>query len=186
MYHHVNIKIFYVMPTECINNLYGSHKSNYFHIRHLPTGLFMCSLRSTKKNLEWRQPLSIHPPVWILVPDTKPFFFRLYMNYGIGKLKCTLVQALRFCTGRTAHRGSRGIALLFLDHGTRRGWGVSVTPRLLLTPGKTRYPLYRKLGGPQGRSGQVRENLAPTGIRSPDRPARSQSLHRLRYPAHMV
>ena len=28
------------------------------------------------------------------------------------------------------------------------------------------------------------ENLAPTGIRSLDRPARSQSLYRLRYPAH--
>ena len=36
------------------------------------------------------------------------------------KVKCTLVQALRLCTGRTAHRGSRGIALLFQDHGTRR------------------------------------------------------------------
>jgi hypothetical protein len=29
--------------------------------------------------------------------------------------KCTLVQALRLCTGRTANRGSRGIALLFHD-----------------------------------------------------------------------
>ena len=38
-----------------------------------------------------------------------------------GKLECTLVPALRIYTGRTAHRGSRGIALLFLDHGTRRG-----------------------------------------------------------------
>jgi hypothetical protein len=28
-------------------------------------------------------------------------------------IKCTLVQALRLCTGRRAHRGSRGIALLF-------------------------------------------------------------------------
>jgi hypothetical protein len=37
------------------------------------------------------------------------------------KLKVTLVQALRLCTGRMAHRGSRGIALPFLDHGTRRG-----------------------------------------------------------------
>ena len=37
------------------------------------------------------------------------------------KLKCTLVQALSLCTGRTAHRESRGIALLFLDHGTRKG-----------------------------------------------------------------
>jgi hypothetical protein len=27
---------------------------------------------------------------------------------------------------------------------------------------------------------------APTGIRTPDRPARSQSLYRLRYPAHFV
>jgi hypothetical protein len=34
------------------------------------------------------------------------------------KVKVTLVQALRLCTGRTAHRGSRGIALPFNDHGT--------------------------------------------------------------------
>ena len=37
------------------------------------------------------------------------------------KVKVTLVQALRLCTGRTARRGSRGIALPFHDHGTRRG-----------------------------------------------------------------
>ena len=67
-----------------------------------------------------------------------------------------------------------------MTNGTRRGWGVSVTPRPLFTPGKeTRYPLYRRLGGPQGRSGQVRKISTPTGIRSPDRPARSQSLYRL-------
>ena len=47
--------------------------------------------------------------------------------------------------------------------------------------GKTRYPLYRRLGGPQGRSGRVRKIWPPTGIRSPDRPARSESLYRLRY-----
>jgi len=33
-----------------------------------------------------------------------------------------------------------------------------------LTPGKPRYPFYRRLGGPEGRSGRV-ENLVPTGIR---------------------
>jgi hypothetical protein len=37
------------------------------------------------------------------------------------KVMCTLVQALRLCTGRTAHRERRGIALPFHDHGTRRG-----------------------------------------------------------------
>jgi hypothetical protein len=41
-------------------------------------------------------------------------------RYG-KKLKVTPVQALRLCTGRTAHRGSRGIALPFHDHGSRRG-----------------------------------------------------------------
>ena len=45
-------------------------------------------------------------------------------------------------------------------------------PGRTLPPVKTRYPLYRRLGGPQGRSGQA-ENLASTGIRSPDCPARS-------------
>jgi len=36
-------------------------------------------------------------------------------------VKCTVVQVLRLCTGRTAPRGSTGMALLFHDHGTRRG-----------------------------------------------------------------
>jgi hypothetical protein len=37
------------------------------------------------------------------------------------KVKCTLAQALRLCTGCMAHRGNRGIAVLFYDHGSRRG-----------------------------------------------------------------
>ena len=50
-----------------------------------------------------------------------------------------------------------------------------------LPPVKTQYPLYRRLGGPQGRSGRVRKISPPTGIRSPDRPVRRESLYRLRY-----
>ena len=38
-------------------------------------------------------------------------------------------------------------------------------PGRTLPTGKIRYPFYRKLGGPQGRSGRA-ENLVPTGIRS--------------------
>jgi len=38
-------------------------------------------------------------------------------------------------------------------------------PDRTLTPEKTGYPFYRRLGGPQGRSGRE-ENLVPTGIRS--------------------
>jgi len=100
------------------------------------------------------------------------------------KVKCTLVQALRLCTGRTAHRGSRGIALLFHDHGTRRGWGVSVTPWPLFTPGKDPVPIVQEAGWAPGPVWTGAEYLAPTGIQSPDHPARSQSLYRLSYLAH--
>jgi hypothetical protein len=80
------------------------------------------------------------------------------------KVKVTLVQALRLCTGRTAHRGRRGIALLFHEHGTRRGEESASRPGRSLPPGKTQYPLYRRPGGTQGRSGQVRKILPPPGF----------------------
>ena len=51
-----------------------------------------------------------------------------------------------------------------------------------LPQGKTRYPLWGRLGGPQGLSGRVRKTSSRTGIRSPDRPVCSKSLYRLRYP----
>ena len=38
-------------------------------------------------------------------------------------------------------------------------------PDRTLPPVYTRYPFYRRLGGPQGRSGRA-EILVPTGIRS--------------------
>jgi len=100
-----------------------------------------------------------------------------------GKGKVNPVQALSLCTGRTPYRGSRGIALLFLDHGTIRGWGVSVTPRPLFTPGKDPVLIVQKAGWASGPVLTGAENLAPppTGIRCPDRPARSQSLYRLIY-----
>jgi len=63
------------------------------------------------------------------------------------------------------------------------GWGVSRTPRPPLPPGKTRYPLYRRLSGTQGRSG-LAENLVPTGIRSRTVQPVAQSLYRLSYPAN--
>jgi hypothetical protein len=64
------------------------------------------------------------------------------------------------------------------------GEGSASRPGRSLPPGKTRYSMYRRLRGLQGRSGEARKVSPPTGIRSPDHPARSQSLYRLRYPAH--
>ena len=103
------------------------------------------------------------------------------------KVKCTLVQALRLYTGRTAPRGSRGIALLFHDQRHQKGVrGQRHAPAAL-------YPWERPgthcTGGWVGpRAGLDRcgkSRPPPTGIRSPDRPERSQSLYRLSHPAHM-
>ena len=46
----------------------------------------------------------------------------------------------------------------------RSEWSAA-RPGRTLTPGKNRYPFYRRLGGSQGRSGRE-ENFVPTGIRS--------------------
>jgi len=56
-------------------------------------------------------------------------------------------------------------------------------PGRTLPPGKTGYPFYRRLGGPQGRSGQA-ESLVPTGIPSQTVQPVPQSLYRLSYRAH--
>jgi hypothetical protein len=103
------------------------------------------------------------------------------------KVKVTLVQALRFCTGCTAYRGSRGIALPFHDHSTRRGWEVSFTHRPLSTPGKD--PVTHCTGGWVGRTASLDrwgKSCPPTRIQSPDHPARSQWLYRLSYPVHQT
>ena len=100
---------------------------------------------------------------------------KLKLIFWVGKknVKHTLVQALRLSTGRTVHRGSRGIALPFHDRDTRKWWGVSVTPRPLFTPRKDPVAIVQEAAWAPGPVWAGAENLAPTRIRSQDRPARS-------------
>ena len=58
-------------------------------------------------------------------------------------------------------------------------------PGRTLPPGKTRYPFYRRLGGPQGRSGWA-ENLVANGNRSRTVQPVAQSLYRLSHPTHKI
>ena len=58
-------------------------------------------------------------------------------------------------------------------------------PGRSLPPGKTRYPLYRRLCGLQGRSGRA-ENLAPPGFDPRTVQPVAQSLYRLSYRAHNI
>ena len=73
-----------------------------------------------------------------------------------------------------AQRGSRGIALLFLDLGTEDGDGWSAPRPGRFAPGKDPVPIVQGAGWAPGPVWTGAENLTPTGIRSPDRPARSE------------
>jgi hypothetical protein len=75
-----------------------------------------------------------------------------------GKGKFILEQAIkdqrrRICT-----------ALLFLQPWSLMEMGGKHHALATLSLGKNRFPLYRKLGGPQGRSGWVQKISPPTGF----------------------
>ena len=62
------------------------------------------------------------------------------------------------------------------------GLVVNATTQPHFTPGKDPVPIVQEGGWAPGPVWTGEENLTPIGIRSPDRPARSQSLYRLSYP----
>jgi hypothetical protein len=62
------------------------------------------------------------------------------------------------------------------------GWSAPRSGRF--TPGKDPVPIVQEAGWAPELVWTCPKNLAPTGIPSPDRPARSQSLYRLSYAAH--
>jgi hypothetical protein len=83
----------------------------------------------------------------------------------------------------TSHKGQRGGGLRYgstlsltaaLD-----GFWWSPSPGRFTPVNETRYPLYRRLGGPQGQLGQVQKISPPSGIWSPDRPTRREYWYSL-------
>ena len=55
-----------------------------------------------------------------------------------------------------------------------------------LPPGKNPVPIVQEPRWPPGSVWTGAENLAPTGIRFPDRPARSESVYRLSYSGRRI
>ena len=83
-----------------------------------------------------------------------------------------------------AQRVGRDSALLFHDHGTRRGWVVSSTHWPHFIPRKDPVPILQENGwapAPVWTGGKSR----PHQDSIPDRPTHSQSLYRLSYSAHI-
>jgi len=93
---------------------------------------------------------------------------------------------VKWCRYRpgVAQRVSRGIALLFHDRDTRRGWVVSSTPRPHLTPWKDPVPILQDAGWAPGPVWTGRKSR-PHWDSILDCPVISQSLYRLSYPAHI-
>ena len=86
-------------------------------------------------------------------------------------------KVIRYRPG-VAQGVGRGIAVLFHDRGTRRGWVVSITPWPHFTPEKDPVPILQEAGwvpGPvwMGRKSRPHRDLIL------DRPACGQSLYRL-------
>ena len=104
---------------------------------------------------------------WWITTSVVLFSFRCVLEFWCGWFWVVFVlQAEAQLVLQPATRKRYGgIALLFHNSGTRRGEWSAARPGRTLPPGKTQYPFYRRLGGPQGRSGRA-ENLVPTGIRS--------------------
>jgi hypothetical protein len=84
-----------------------------------------------------------------------------------------------------ADRRDGGVASTNLQPGTRRRWAVSTTLWLLYPQEKPGTYSAEDWVGLGARLNDT-ENLASTGIQSPDHPAHRKSLYQLRYPSCLI
>ena len=98
-------------------------------------------------------------------------FYAFVLNFKCESRYLLLMEWSRYSPD-VAQRMGRGIAVLFHDRGTRRGWMVNSTPWPHFTPGKDPVPILQEAGwapGPVWTGGKSR----PHGDSIPDRPVRS-------------
>jgi hypothetical protein len=89
----------------------------------------------------------------------RKYYLKRYDIDYVVKVKFTLEQATNDPEGK--YRYSSTLSLT-----SALDWGGRPTAHpAALTPGKTRYQLYSRLGEPQGRSGRVRKITPPPGFK---------------------
>ena len=116
-----------------------THHNTRYHRTHHHTPQY--TVPPNRKTAEKIRNLSFFSNLTAAATSFLSGFIAISIRVKVGKV--TLVQALRLCTGRTAHRGSRGITTLsWLRHW--KIWGVSVRPRPLFTPGKDKLPILQE------------------------------------------
>ena len=104
------------------------------------------------------RPLMVHNE-GISISSITLHMYGLHMSKQFKKVKCS-----RYRPG-VAQRVGRGMLYSSMTAALEGGEWAAARPGRTLPSVKTRYPFYRRLGGPQGRSGRA-ENLVPTSIRS--------------------
>ena len=125
--------------------------------------------------------------IWISQNFVTLIFIRSlkkWLHAQTNKLRPQFILVGRGHPG-VAQRVGRGIALLFHDRSTRKGWVVSSTPRPHFTAEKDPVSTLQETGwapGPVWTDGKY----CPHRDSIPDRPARSQSLYRLSHRVHVA
>jgi hypothetical protein len=106
------------------------------------------------------------------------------ISYSLNSISCCLKVKCQPITGTDGSERERvEVQLHTFSTSTLGGGGWRSAPRpSRITPGKNPVPIVQEAGWAPGLVWTGAEYLAPTGIRSPDRPARSESLYRLSYP----
>jgi hypothetical protein len=99
----------------------------------------------------------------------KPIFKRHMYKFGSGSSLLGIVPASGPSWNSTVPTWHYVVhyvhyTISFFNLGARWGWVVKATSRPLHSPGKTRYPLYRRLSGSQGQSGRERKISPPPGF----------------------
>jgi hypothetical protein len=104
-------------------------------------------------------------------------FFRIIAAFGYERGKVH---------PRTGHEGPEVWLYSFLNLGARCRWVVNSMARPLYLREWDQVPILQEAGWAPGPVWTGAENLTPTGIRSPDRTTRSESLNRLYPVPHLV
>jgi len=159
-YHHKTYHYICVSWMKFTSPLVFLHTTGITHLRF--TIHIVCSDVTRGCNFVWNR-------LWTMQHLVVAFFFLYYVTWS--RYRPVLPQ-----------RVGKGIALLFHDRGTRRGWVVSSTPRPHFTPRKDPVHILQEAAwapGPVWTGGKSR----PHRDSIPDRPACSQSQYRLSYRA---
>ena len=146
----------------------------YLYSPYVPYGLYRSSVPVQRCTLPLPVPLL---PLWT-VRHVQSLGACTTVHFTFYTLRVILKRNLPFNTP-WRYRGGVDVKIHCFFNLDANGGGVAGQRHApaAFPPGKARYPLYRRLGGPQVRSGLMLKISPPTGIRSQGRPARSESLY---------